>query len=47
MGLLFLLIASQFDVIIGLIIGPMEDKSISEGFIGFNGLWIFNPFVCL
>ncbi|XP_018012761.2 LOW QUALITY PROTEIN: solute carrier family 12 member 2-like, partial [Hyalella azteca] len=36
MGLLFLLIASQIDFIIGAFIGPFDDTSRAQGFLGFS-----------
>ncbi|KAL7639645.1 UNVERIFIED_CONTAM: hypothetical protein RMT77_010147 [Armadillidium vulgare] len=37
MGLLFLLIASQVDFLVGAFMGPVDDKERSRGFVGFDG----------
>ncbi|XP_046400819.1 solute carrier family 12 member 3-like isoform X1 [Ischnura elegans] len=36
MVLLFVLIASQIDFVIGSIIGPVDDEEIAKGFVGYN-----------
>ncbi|XP_068225470.1 bumetanide-sensitive sodium-(potassium)-chloride cotransporter-like isoform X2 [Palaemon carinicauda] len=36
MGLLFLLIGSQIDFIVGAFIGPTSDEEAAQGFLGFN-----------
>lgn len=37
MALLFLLIGSQIDFVVGAFIGPMDDEQVAQGFIGFDG----------
>ena len=39
-GLLFLLIASQIDFIVGVFMGPSDDASRSKGFVGLNGMLV-------
>jgi len=36
MVLLFVLITSQVDFLIGSIMGPQDDEEIAKGFVGYN-----------
>jgi len=36
MFLLFVLITSQVDFVIGSILGPQNDEEIAKGFVGYN-----------
>jgi hypothetical protein len=36
MVLLFVLIASQIDFVIGSFLGPQNDEEIAKGFVGYN-----------
>jgi hypothetical protein len=36
MCLLFVLIASQIDFVIGSFMGPQDDEEIAKGFVGYN-----------
>jgi solute carrier family 12 sodium/potassium/chloride transporter 2 len=36
MFLLFVLIASQIDFVIGSFLGPQTDEEIAKGFVGYN-----------
>jgi hypothetical protein len=40
MCLLFVLIASQVDFVVGSFLGPQNDEEIAKGFVGYNGMFL-------
>jgi len=42
MFLLFVLITSQIDFVIGSIMGPQDDEEVAKGFVGYNCKFLFN-----
>ena len=45
MFLLFVLIASQVDFVIGSFLGPQDDEEVAKGFVGYNCKFLSTIFV--